>query len=256
MPVAAIAAVGGIASSIIGGNAAKKAARVQAASQDAALAQNQRQFDTTRADYAPFREAGANALGQQSALAGAGGAEAQQAAINGVQASPYFQSLMRNGTENVLQNASATGGLRGGNTQASLYNVGNDALAQAIQTQIGNLGGISQLGAGVTTNGAQLGQQNANAAGQFLTNKGTAQSQGALANGAMWSNAINQGTSLFGKFFGGGFGGGGGGMAGLGGAAIAPFAGSAPFSAAFGSGGGGLSGGSGYQAPTNYFGGR
>lgn len=55
-------AIAGIGSSLIGASSAKKAARAQtnAANQQMQIAREQ--FDTTRADLAPFREAGGNAL--------------------------------------------------------------------------------------------------------------------------------------------------------------------------------------------------
>src|SRR5690242_21568082 len=61
MPWAAAAVVGG---AIISSNAAGDAADSQAASSAASIAEQQRQFDLTRGDYAPYREAGTKALGQ------------------------------------------------------------------------------------------------------------------------------------------------------------------------------------------------
>ncbi len=48
------------------------------------------------------------------------GMEAQQGAISGLEGSPIFQALARQGEDAILQNASATGGLRGGNVQGAL----------------------------------------------------------------------------------------------------------------------------------------
>jgi hypothetical protein len=78
---------------------------------------------------------------------GAGSAaNSQQAAFDALKASPVYQSLYRNGEQSVLANAAATGGLRGGNAQRSLYNLGTDTLSQVIQQQIANLSGLSSLG--------------------------------------------------------------------------------------------------------------
>jgi hypothetical protein len=70
--------------------------------------------------FQPFQEAGAQAFEQQQALAGLRGPEAQQAAIAQIEQSPFLQAQIRQGEEAMLQRASATGGLRGGNIQAAL----------------------------------------------------------------------------------------------------------------------------------------
>ena len=67
-----------------------------------------------------YQTAGSQALQQQSALAGLQGPEAQRAAIANLEANPEFQAIARQGEEAILANAAATGGLRGGNTQAAL----------------------------------------------------------------------------------------------------------------------------------------
>jgi hypothetical protein len=98
----------------------------------------------------PFGPAGANGAG-----AGAG---AQQSAIDQLKQSPYYQSLYHNGEQATLANAAATGGLRGGNAERSLYNLGTDTLASAYQQQFNNLGSITGLGenAAAGTGNAQL----------------------------------------------------------------------------------------------------
>lgn len=70
----------------------------------------------------------------------------QTAAFDALKNSPVYQSLFHNGEQTVLADAAATGGLRGGNTQRSLYNLGTDTLSQVIQQQIANLSGLSSLG--------------------------------------------------------------------------------------------------------------
>lgn len=121
-----------------------------------------------------------------------GGEVDQQGAIDALRASPLYQSLYRNGEEAILSNAAATGGLRGGNTQSSLYNLGADTLSSVIQNQLSNLGGIANMGMG---SAGQLGQFGANTAaniGNSLTQQGQAQAGAALTRGginaANWNN--------------------------------------------------------------------
>lgn len=94
----------------------------------------------------PWLDTGDDALAAISELLGLNGADAQQTAIAGVKGSPLFASLFNTGEEAILQNASATGGLRGGNINTSLANFGRDTLAQVIQQQLANLGGLSTQG--------------------------------------------------------------------------------------------------------------
>jgi hypothetical protein len=94
----------------------------------------------------PWLETGNDAVAAIAELLGLNGAGQQQSAIAGLKDSPLFRSLFSTGEEAILQNASATGGLRGGNINASLAEFGSDTLAQVIQQQLANLGGLSTLG--------------------------------------------------------------------------------------------------------------
>ena len=97
-----------------------------------------------------FAAVGTDALKQQRALAGLDGPEAQQAAMAQIEAGPGFQALTRQGEEAILQRASATGGLRGGNVQAALAQFRPTLLNQFIEQQYGKLGGLTNLGGAAT----------------------------------------------------------------------------------------------------------
>ena len=153
----------------IGGNAQKKGAKKASQLQyDAAIKgidETARQFDATRADFAPYQALGAGAAPHLGDLTGINGADQQQVEIDALRASPLYQSLYRNGEEALLQNASATGGLRGGNTERGLADFGSDTLSQVIQQKLAEyagLVGIGQNASGAVGNfGAQaVGQQN------------------------------------------------------------------------------------------------
>lgn len=129
----------------------------------------------------------------------------QQAAIDGLKASPLYTSLYRNGENAILSNAAATGGLRGGNTQNSLANFGADTLSTVIQNQLANLGGIANMGMG---SAGQLGQFGANMAGQVgnaLTQQGQARAGAALTTGGINAGMANTlgalGGDIFSKIF-------------------------------------------------------
>lgn len=188
--IGAAATIGGAA---LSSGATSNAASTQAAEQQAALNQQQAQFNQTQQNIAPWLAAGTNALGQQMNLLGigTGGAQGQQSAIDQLQQSPMYQSLYRNGQNAVLNNAAATGGLRGGNTQNSLANFGSDTLAQVIQAQLANLGGISNTGNASATNLGNQSQANANAQSQQYNAIGQSQAGGILGQAGIWNNAFN-----------------------------------------------------------------
>jgi hypothetical protein len=207
----------------------------------------------------PWITEGGKSIGAQGDLTGLNGNDAQQTAITGVQNSPYYESLYRNGIEANLQNAAATGGLRGGNEERGLADFGKDTLAQTIQQQLSNLGGISGQGAQTAISLGQIGQNNSNAQSGLYDSQGQVRASGLMYRGGlsaqMWNSAGSfadqVAAAAAGGFAGGGGmggalssvgqslfqpGGGGGGMGGMGGGGGYSPAGSA-FQRQFGSGG-------------------
>src|SRR3990167_1451001 len=160
--------VGGtsIGSGVLQHQAASKAAKAQAGAAEAGIDEQRRQFDALQELLRPYVEAGTPALKAQQAFVGLGGPGAEREAIAGVEASPAFQALLRQGEEALLQRASATGGLRGGNIQGALAQFRPNLLAQTIEDRYAKLGGLTALGqqsaAGVGSAGMQTGANVAN----------------------------------------------------------------------------------------------
>lgn len=141
-----------------------------------------------------YAEAGLPALEQQLTFAGLRGADAQRAAIEGISNSPEMQAMLQQGENAMLQNASATGGLRGGNLQGALAQYRPGLLAGLLDKQYARLGGLSNMGLATQGNIAQLGQasaagvgsagmQSANSISQLLAQQGAANAGNALAQG-------------------------------------------------------------------------
>lgn len=220
---AIVVGVAGVANSVIQGNAASRAARAQQQGAQMGIDEQRRQFDAAQAVLAPYVdagtealtglkpyiEAGPEALRQQRVLAGLEGPEAQREAINLLAANPEFQALTRQGEEAMLQSASATGGLRGGNIQGALAQYRPKMLQDYINQQYSRLGGLTALGQQTSTNVAQLGQ--ASAAGQATAGLRTAENiaglygdigasraGNALAQGQMFGNILGTVTRAFG----------------------------------------------------------
>lgn len=195
----AIGAGASILSGIAGGKGASKAAKAQAEAQKASLAEQQRQFNITQQNFQPYQQAGTQALGGVQNLLGLGGNDAQGQAIAALQASPGFQALYNQGSDAILQNSAATGGLRGGNTQNSLANFGANTLASTIQQQLSNLGGLVNTGAGAT--GQLAGASQAYSAQQAQTQSmlGNANATRVAAPYAAFQGVTNQLGGMFGS---------------------------------------------------------
>lgn len=216
-----IAAIATIGSAVIGGslaaNAQKKAGNAAAAAQtqatDQSMAEQRRQFDAIQAMFRPYVEAGGGALARQLDLAGNNGPEAQQRAIQAIEMGPEFAAMTRQGEEAILQNAAATGGLRGGNVQSALAKFRPEVLSSLLNQQYQRLGGLTQLGQASAGMQAASGQAFANNATQLFGQRGDAMANAALARGQgqanMWGNVAGSvgfaaGRGLFGQGMGAG----------------------------------------------------
>ena len=175
--------IGGITGAKQAGKAAERAGATQAAAAEKGIAEQRRQFDALIELMAPYVGAGEGALGQQQALIGLQGAEAQQQAIGGFEQSPIFQAMTRQGEEAILQQASATGGLRGGNVQAALSQFRPQVLNALIEQQYNRLGGISTLGQASAAGQASQGVASASNIANLLANQGAAIAGGQIARG-------------------------------------------------------------------------
>jgi hypothetical protein len=185
-------------------DAAEDAANIQAGAAGQGIAEQRRQFDALQALLKPYTEAGIPALGQQQALLGMGTPGAQQQAINAIQNGPQFQALQQQGENAILQNASATGGLRGGNVQGALAQFRPALLSGLIEQQYNRLGGLTSIGqnaaAGVGNAGMTTGANVANLLGQ----QGAALAGGELGQAKAYGQILNMPAQYLGMQMGAG----------------------------------------------------
>lgn len=189
------AIIGGIMTSDASRGAANSAADAQTYAAQLQVDEAHRQFDQVQQLLAPYVSAGNTALSQQMNLLGLNGADAQTTAQNAIANGPQMQALQQQGENSILQNASATGGLRGGNTEAALAQYRPQLLNQLIQQQYSQLGGLSQIGLGAATGTGNAAQSSSNQVISALGQSGAAQAGAALAAGQANVNAINGATS-------------------------------------------------------------
>ena len=189
-------AVGGatLVSGLTQANAAESAAGIQAGAAQSGIEEQRRQFDAVQKLLAPYVSAGGPALEAQQAFLGLRGPEAERAAIERIRGGETFKALATEGEEALLQRASATGGLRGGNIQGALAQFRPQLLSSLIEQQYGRLGGMTALGqqsaAGVGASGQSTGVNVANLLGQ----QGAALAGGEIAQGRAFG-AIPSGIS-------------------------------------------------------------
>lgn len=203
--VAGATLVGGYVSSKSQTKAADKASDAQAQSAQLGIEEQRRQFDAIQKLLSPYVTAGTGALGAQQSLLGLGGADAQQAAIGAIENSPQFSALTQQGEDAILANASATGGLRGGNVQGALAQFRPQLLAQLIDQQYSRLGGLTQIGQASAAGVGSAGMQTGNNVTQLLGQQGAAAAGAALtagkANAQFATDATSALTNFIGKKF-------------------------------------------------------
>lgn len=174
---------GGITGAKQAGKAAEAGAATQAAAAGAAIEEQRRQFDKLVELMSPYVAAGVPAITAQQALVGLQGPEAEQAAIERITGGSTFQELSRQGEEALLQRASATGGLRGGNVQGALAQFRPQLLNQLIEQQYNQLGGLTSVGQASAVRQAAAGQQTGLNVANLLANQGAATAGGQVARG-------------------------------------------------------------------------
>jgi hypothetical protein len=139
------------------------------------------------------------ALAKLNALYGGGdaGAGVQQGLIDQAKTSPMYTELMgglKQGENAILRNASATGGLRSGNTNMALADYGtqlsNQALTSSYNQQLSGLSGL----AGLPTNEAQIG----NTMAGIGATRAAGIAGAAQANQAGMQNLLNTGLGIVG----------------------------------------------------------
>lgn len=201
---ATVAGVGSVASSVVGANAAGKAGRAQERAAMMGVEEQKAAREQMRALLQPYVAAGGPALQQQMAALGLAGPEEQQAFVAQQEQSPLFQALARQQEESILQNASATGGLRGGNVQGALAQFRPALLNQFLTQQYERLGGMTALGQQSAAGVGAAGQQTASNIGQLFGQVGQAQAGAALGKASAMQQTLNLPAQFAGLAYGSG----------------------------------------------------
>ena len=183
----------GVGSAAMAKRSADKQTRALREGQDASVAEQRRQYDTTRADFAPWRKAGVNALNQITG----------DDVLDNFYASPDYEFRRSEGMRDIGSQFAAKGG--GGNALKALAGYNSNLAAGEYGNWFNRLFGISEAGRGAQGTVAHAGMNAANniSANYMNTGANIAQVQGQKY--ANMNNAFQSGIStyLYGMGYGG-----------------------------------------------------
>lgn len=188
--------------SLIGGfmqsEATSDAADIQGQSAAAAIAEQRRQFDQTRQDYAPYRQAGQQALGQLA------GELDRMPTPQEVMGQPGYQFGLDQGMQAMQRRTAAMGGRVSGQALKAASRYGTDyattgynAEYQRRQDRLNRLASLAGIGQPATGASAQAGQSMANNVGAATIGAGDAAGASRVAQGNIWGNQGNQLAALY-----------------------------------------------------------
>ena len=195
-------AVVGAAGSAYAGKQAGKAAKTQAASADRASQIQQENFEQTRKDLMPYKQAGDTSLSQLMGQMTPDGYFNQTYTGQDIYSDPSYQFRLQQGQDAIQSSAAAKGGLLTGATLKALQNYGQESASQeysnaynrfnADQTnrynRLSNLVGIGQNAAAQVGN---AGAQTAQAVANNTMAGANSIAAGQVASANNWANTAN-----------------------------------------------------------------
>lgn len=184
MPLAAaiIPAVIGAGVSIYGASQQSKAAKNAAAAQqratDASLALQRDQFNQTRADQEPWRQAGVGAL------------DRLQNPLASFEASPDYNFRMSEGLKAVNQNRATAGLLKSGSALRGVSDYAQNTAAGEYGDWWNRQSGLAGIGQTANSANQQAGSQYANNSQNALMNNAGTQGSSYIAQANAWSQGV------------------------------------------------------------------
>ena len=202
MVAAAVVGAATVAGSVYSSRQAGKAANTQAASADRASQIQQENFEQTRKDLMPYKQAGDTSLSQLMGQMTPDGYFNQTYTGQDIYSDPSYQFRLQQGQDAIQSSAAAKGGLLTGATLKALQNYGQESASQeysnaynrfnADQTnrynRLSNLVGIGQNAAAQVGN---AGAQTAQAVANNTMAGANSIAAGQVASANNWANTAN-----------------------------------------------------------------
>jgi hypothetical protein len=182
--VASIKASEGLSEASLG------AGQLQVDANTAAENELRRQFQATRGQLTPFRNAAIPALQEQQALLGLSDEVSQQQAFANLQESPGQRFIREKQQRALLRNSAAIGGLGGGNVRTALQQQAAGFAQQDLENRFARLGQLTGQGLNATTNIGQFGAQSSGGIANLLQQSGQAKASGLMNSGQAIARGI------------------------------------------------------------------
>ena len=188
-----------VGSALIGGSAAKSAAKTQSAAADRAAELQNEQFQQTRQDQMPWLKAGEGALNK---LVGA--VDYQKFGMDQFQQDPGYAFRLSEGQKALDRSAAARGGLISGGALRAAQRYGQDMGSQEYQNafnryqternaMLNPLQSLAGVGQTTATNLGTMGAANAANVGNLITGGAAAQAAGQVG----MANALTGGLGTY-----------------------------------------------------------
>jgi hypothetical protein len=174
--------VGDIASAVIGAHAAKKAANTQQKFGEEALQLQRDQYNQTREDFAPWRQAGGAAIGQGFAMLQPG---------YDYTASPGYQFRLDEGNRAIENSGAAKGLLMSGGTLKDIDRFSQGLAADDYNQSFNRLMSVAAGGQQANTTIAGAGANMANQGAGILQGIGNAKASGYVGASNNYINGLN-----------------------------------------------------------------
>ena len=184
---------------MISGNKAANAAKDASAAQ---VAEAQRQYDQTRADFAPYRQAGYSALGKLSSMYGLNGATPND---GGFTASPGYQFRLDQGIQAAERSAAARGSLASGGTMKAIQRYGEGLASSEYDNYVSRLAQLAGVGQSATGSTTAAGQTASQTISNALGNAGAARASSYTNTGSAINGTVNNLAAMYLYNKGGGF---------------------------------------------------
>jgi hypothetical protein len=176
--------------------AATEVGQVQALGAQAAIPLQLSAFEGAEQRLGGFEQVGQAALGSRAALAGLGGIEGQQAAFAQIAESPGQKFIRDRQQRALLRNASAIGGLGGGNIRTALQEQAAGFAAQDIGAQRQELAQLSGGGLSAGTTLGAFGIETARTVGDLTQAEAQARATGILGAQQAEASGLEQAVGL------------------------------------------------------------
>jgi len=160
-------------------------------SSNAKVLEARRQYNQTREDYEPYREAGYNALDEMQGMLGIGGESAD------ITETPGYQFRYDEGLDALDSSLAASGNRLSGRALKAAQRYGQGMAKQEFANQYNRLAGLAGAGQSATSGTAQAGTRKSSMVGNALATRGQGVAQAQGQKYAGYNSAIQGGIGNY-----------------------------------------------------------